>query len=202
MINNSEKIQFKPNVFATPTLIILVFVLIIFSIFGFTILPKAYNLYQQFPEQEPLQILLISLIGTILPPVFFTLAIFLNTRCKKITIDGKLLFFQEKSFLKPINSKIFNLENVEMIGYRKQATPIFTGKTVVVITHYWFIFFHKDGHKEETSLDGWDINTLKNLIFYLRGKYPKLKWNTHLYRDPPEKLSGIDEYLNQVKKTS
>lgn len=139
---------------------------------------------------------------TILPPLFFILAILLTTCGKKITIDGKLLFFQEKSFLKSTENKIFNLENIEMIGYRKQAIPILAYKAMLIITRYWFIFFHKDGHKEEISLNGWDISTLKNLIFYLRGKYPKLKWNTHLYRDSSERLSGIDEYLSQSKETS
>lgn len=198
MINNSEKIQFKPNIFAAPIPVIFIFIFIISSISGFRLLPKAFSLYQQFPGRESLQILIFSLIGTILPLTFFILVILISTRGKKIIIDGKLLLFQEKSFLKSPNSKIFNLENVETIGSRKQTIPI----GITVITRQFIFFHHKDGHKEEVPLDGWDSTTLKNLIFYLRGKYPKIKWNTHLYQDSPEKLSGIDKYLNQVKQVS
>ena len=44
-------------------------------------------------------------------------------------------------------------------------------------------------------LSGWDIQNMKNLFFYLRGKYPSIKYNNIVLKDSSEKLSGLSELM-------
>jgi hypothetical protein len=55
----------------------------------------------------------------------------------------------------------------------------------------------KDKSKQEIFLNGWDMQNLKNLFFYMRGKYPAIKFNTIVLKDSSEKLSGLDELIQQ-----
>ena len=41
------------------------------------------------------------------------------------------------------------------------------------------------------------MQSMKNLFFYIRGKYPRITFDTIVIKDTPEKLSGIDQLLNK-----
>jgi hypothetical protein len=74
---------------------------------------------------------------------------------------------------------------------------IYTGKTLVPVTIYWLVFEGVDGVKQELLLSGWDGSTIKNLFYFIKGKFPNVKFNNILMKDSPERLSGVDEYFKK-----
>jgi hypothetical protein len=185
-----SEIEFKPKFFAEGRLISIIAVFIITVIFSSTILPKAFSLYSEFPSQDTL-IIPIMILGAILISWITVLSIsFFTVRNKKITIKDNLLLY-----LSGNDSKTIDLKSAESITERKQTSFLFTGKTMVPIVNYWFIFTDSNNQKQEILLSGWDTSTVKNALFYIKGKFPKLKINTSFYHDSPEVLSGINELL-------
>jgi hypothetical protein len=57
-----------------------------------------------------------------------------------------------------------------------------------------------DGRKEEFLVNVWDKKVLIELGHYIQEKFPKIKFNTEVFRDSPERISGLDEYMNINKR--
>jgi hypothetical protein len=62
---------------------------------------------------------------------------------------------------------------------------------------YWIIFKLNNGESQEIILNGWDVGSIKNLFYYLRGKFPSVKFNSIVLKDSPAKLAGVEEYLKK-----
>jgi len=165
-------------------------VLIITVIFSVTILPQAFALYFEIPSQETIFIP-IMIIATILISWIFVISIGLATvKNKRITIKDSLLFYVSGK-----ENKTINLNIVNNITERNQISYVYSGKVFLPIVNYWFIFHDDIKQKQEILLVGWDTNTIKNMLYYIKGKFPKLKINTSFYRDSSEELAGISELL-------
>lgn len=161
---------------------------------GVVVLPKALKLYSEFPDQQvSLQILVSIGIAIVIAWIFPIIAI-LTTLSRRVVVEGNLVFFKKKSKLgigKWEIEKLIDFSKIGKITERQKA--VFTGKVTVV--YYWLIFESKDGSKEELLLNGWDNGAIRNLFYYLRGKFPEIKFDTFVLRDSPEKLSGLDKFL-------
>ena len=91
--------------------------------------------------------------------------------------------------------KLIDLSQVAWIKDRKKVTYVSTGKAIIPVMLYWLIFEMKNGSKQELFLNGWDVSGVKNLFYFIRGKFSDIRFNTFILKDSPEKLSGLDEYL-------
>lgn len=167
---------------------------------GIFVLPKALNLYQEFPN-EPTAIQIIIIISLVIFAMWiFFLVVLISSLGKKIVVDGKLVYFKKRSFLgfgKWGIDKIIDFSQITWVRDRQKATYISTGKGLVPIIFYWLVFEMNNGVKQELLLNGWDFGGVKNLFYFLRGKFPHVKFDTRILRDSSEKLSGIDELLKK-----
>ncbi|MFH0864382.1 MAG: hypothetical protein V1858_04850 [Candidatus Gottesmanbacteria bacterium] len=188
-----NKVEFKPSLFSFGRLLLVSSLIIITILFGFWLLPKAINLYKEYPSQETLQVLIFIIGGLAIYWIVAGLIILIQLQKNKILIDDQFLYYYYKPVLGSSQDKIINLKDINLVGYRQQVVPMFTGKTFIPIVRIWLIFNHNDGHKEEIYISDWDKGSLKNIIFYLKGKFSNIKFDTQIYRDSSEKLSGLDE---------
>lgn len=188
-----SKVEFKPSLFSYGRILLVASLIIITVLFGFWLLPKAYNLYQEYPSQETFQVFLFIAGGLVVYWIISSLIILVQMNKNKISIDDQFLYYHYKSLFVASQDKIINLKNLNLMEYRQQVIPIFTGRTFIPVVRIWWIFNHNDGHKEEIYVSDWDKGTLKNIIFYLKGKFPNIRFDTHVYRDSSKKLSGLDE---------
>lgn len=130
--------------------------------------------------------------------IFITVVVY--TIGKKIEIKDKLIFFKKKTLLgygKWMIEKLIDISQVNTISDKKKVQVVWTGKALMPVTIYWLVFDMKDGTKQDLLLSGWDAGAIKNLFYFIKGKFPNVKFNNILMRDSSEKLSGIDEYLNK-----
>jgi len=125
----------------------------------------------------------------------FVVSIF-TSKVRKIVVEKDLVYFMKKSklgFGQWILDTVIDFSKIVEVTERKKS--VFTGKAVVV--YYWLIFHAADKGSFEMLLNGWDVQNMKNLFFYLRGKYPKIKFNNIVLKDSSEKLSGLTDLLNK-----
>ncbi len=64
------------------------------------------------------------------------------------------------------------------------------------------VFYLHDGEKEVVPLFGWDNGTLREVIIYMKGKHPKIKYHTTVYKDSEEKLAGLLDYTEKERNTA
>ena len=133
----------------------------------------------------------------IFPFLIIISIIIFRRNSKKISIEEEFIYFKNKPIFKGWQTKMINLSKVHLISERKQIAYTYTGKVLIPIIYYWLVFNYQDGSKDEASIFGWDNETLKNILFLLRGKYPKIKMNTYLFRDSSADLSGVTEFLQK-----
>lgn len=173
-------------------------ILAVDSILYFFVFQKAYDLYLEFPTDPVVnQVFLMTTISMILPFLIIISIIIFRRNSKTISIDGEFIYFKNKSILKGWQTKVINLSKVHLISERKQIAYTYTGKTLIPIIYYWLVFNYQNGNKDEASIFGWDNETLKNIFFLLRTKFPKIKINTYLFRDSSADLSGVTEFLQK-----
>jgi amino acid transporter len=167
-------------------------ILIIFAVF---VIPDVYQSYLKYPNSPearmPLQMIMALFTGLFILFIFM----FKSLTGRKIKVEDSLIYFMKKSNGGFGNWRIDNIidsSNVEIVKSREKR--VYTGKAVII--YYWLIFEMKNGSPIEIMTNGWDFEELKKLFYYLRGKYPKIKFNNFLLKDSSEKLSGLDELMN------
>lgn len=162
---------------------------LVFSIIlGVTVLPTSTR-----------QVLLVVVGILVLIWVFFIINL-INYLGKKIVVEDNLVYFKKKSWLGFGNwkiEKIIDFSQVAWVREKQKTHFLHTSKGAVPMVYYWLIFEMKNGSKQELLLNGWDFNGIKNLFFFLRGKFKEIKFDTRILRDSSEKLSGIDQYLGK-----
>ena len=198
-IQNDAK-EFKPSIFSVPRLAIIIALTAALTIIGLSILPKIINLYKTNPEDPlALQVLLIMSALVILPiPIVFAFILF-KSRGKKILIDNDSIHFLGTSIIGTENIKTFNLNEITLIGYKKKPKYSFS------LLPFWSSFFefcYKNGKIDEVLLDGWSNGTLKKVIFYIKEKFPNIKFDTHIYSDSAKELSDLKEFIDRYKANS
>ena len=192
-----DRIEFRPAFFTSNRLAFLLFLITVDLLVSFSVFPKLFDIYYKFPDEPGIfQIIVVILIIMIIPLVGFLYMSFFHTRNKKIWIEKDLIYFLNKSHIGAWGMNVFNLKNVTTINYKKKI--YYFGK--LPSTHYWIVFLMKNNKREEIPLFGWDAETLKNVIFYLKGKFPHIKFDTHVYRDSSAVISGVHEFLQKHKK--
>ena len=135
-------------------------------------------------DKSPLIIVRVLLIGLCVG----LLLVVPTLRITKIRVDESLVYFMKKSlFTKWKIDKLIDFTKVKTIKDRKQMHYIGKG----ILTYYYLIFEMNDNSKQELFLNGYDIAGVKNLFFYIRGKFPEIMFNNDLLRDSPEKLIGL-----------
>jgi hypothetical protein len=116
-----------------------------------------------------------------------------TVRHQSIEINKGLLTSRSQLMLhKPIYTMI-NMKTVELIKDREEKKVVPTGKSFTVITLYYLIFAHSHGQKQEISLVGWDKESVKEVLLYIKRKYPEIFIQTYAYREPSEEL--LKDYL-------
>lgn len=169
---------------------------------GLMVLPKLFDLYQVDPNSPVVFQIGLSL-GVVMA-VTWLFFIFAGTssRGKKIEVAGNLVYFKKRTMLglgKWTIEKLIDFSKVTHVKDRQRRGYVYTGKAVVPYVIYWLIFEMENGSKQEIVLNGWDNNSMKQLFYYLRGRFPKIHFDNVLLKDSPEKLSGLDEYLHPQK---
>ena len=164
-----------------------------------TLVPATLNLWKDFPSQDNLVITILPLSMVVISLILVLAFIYFSTQNKLITIDGRLLYYKTNSFFQGQKIQVVDLQNIEYVKDIQKIQWIFTGKVILPISWFNFIFQDNNDKQTEISLFGWDKETLVQLINYIRGHYPKIKINTFVHQDSLEKYSGIEEYVNSVK---
>jgi hypothetical protein len=192
--------EITPKPLNPYTLIYGVIAILMSGGFGLLVLPKVINFYNEFPNESlGLQMLVVISVVIVMVWVFF-IVVLVSSLGKKIVVEGKLVYFKRKSMLgfgKWEVDKIIDFSQISWVRDRQKATYVSTGKGIIPIVFYWLIFEMNSGVTQELLLNGWDIGGVKNLFFFLRGKFPHVKFDTRILRDSSEKLSGIDELLKK-----
>lgn len=191
-----DKFELRPPFFNQMTAFLLIVAMIFSLVLGFTVFPKAYDFYLNYPaEPTAFQVMASIIIADIAVWVLFVVSI-IASKVRKIVVEKNLVYFMKKSkfgFGQWILDIVIDFSKVVEISERKKS--VFTGK--VVIVYYWLIFQTVDKGSFEILLNGWDIQNMKNLFFYLRGKYPSIKFNNIVLKDSSEKLSGLTDLSNK-----
>lgn len=192
-----DSFELKPPLFNISSIIFLIAAIIVSAILGTTVFPKAFALYQAYPSDlTGIQVLVgISVAISITWSMFF-LSI-LTAKSREIKVENNLVYFMKRSkfgFGKWTIDRIIDFSKITDVKERQKS--VFNGKTTVIL--FWLIFHSKNGDQQEILLNGWDMQSMKNLFFYVRGKYPSIKLNTIVLKDSPEKLSGIDQLLKKA----
>lgn len=194
-----EKIEFKPAFITSNRFIALCLILAIDLILSVTTIPQLYTIYRSFPHEPGIFPMLVILLAVMIIAPLAIIGISINKiRNHKIWIEKNLIYFLNKSSIGSWGMHVVNLDNVTSINHRRRLT-YFAGLPKV---YYWLLFHYKNGKKDEIPLEGWDENTLKNIVYYLKGKYHSVKYDTHVYRDSSAILSGVHEFLQKHKKTT
>lgn len=190
-----KNFELNNRVLSKNIVIVSLIFIIFISIFVVDVFPQSYQLYSDFPNSSeartPFQIMAIIFIGLLISFLFILKSLI----GKKIKVEDSLIYFMKKSnggFGKWTIETIIDSSNVEIVKSREKR--VFTGK--VLIVYYWLIFEMKNGASIEFMVNGWDFDELKKLFYYLRGKYPKIKFNNFLLKDSSEKISGLDELMD------
>lgn len=163
---------------------------------GIFVLPDVIGFYSSFPDNPSAKQMLAVIIGVIAFIWIMFIIVFASTIGKKIVVQGNLVYFKRRTaagFGKWTIEKIIDFSRTVAVRDRKTATYVSTGKGIVPIIYYWLIFEAKDGNKQELLLNGWDTGKISNLFYFLRGRFPEVKFDTVILRDSPKKLSGITE---------
>lgn len=195
--------EFKGKIFTTARIVFLLLTVVMLSLYGLIIFPKIEFLQQQFPNNPSVlqtkTVINMTFFGAIFAALFSFLIIVFNVKNKKITIDKNLLIFSNKSILGNTQIQMIPLNTISHIGYRKLIRYFFAGKGIIPIIHYWLVFENQDGKKEEILIDWLDRNTIKEVLLYIKEKFPKITLDTHVLRDSSEKLSGVEDFLEKHK---
>ena len=194
-----DKIEFKPKFLAPSRMIMFIFFFVVTIIILATLVPATLNLWKDFPSQDNLVITILPLSMVVISLILVLAFIYFSTQNKLITIDGRLLYYKTNSFFQGQKIQVVDLQNIEYVKDIQKIQWIFTGKVILPISWFNFIFQDNNDKQTEISLFGWDKETLVQLINYIRGHYPKIKINTFVHQDSLEKYSGIEEYVNSVK---
>jgi hypothetical protein len=164
--------------------------LIIFIVFALVLVVPLYSKLVELGsctscDQTPLIIVCTTVIG-----IFVGLLVAaLSFKNRKIRVDKNLIYFMKKPLFNGwVTEKVIDFLQVIKVKDRKESH--FTGKATVI--YYYLIFELRDGSKQELFVNGYDFAGIKNLFFYVRGKYPDVKFDNDLFRDSSEKLSGLN----------
>ncbi len=168
--------------------------------FGLTVLPKAIYMFQEYPDTPIGYQVLISLAVFVTTMWLIFIVVAVATLGRRIVVENNLVYFKRRSklgFGKWTIDKIIDFSQISSVKDRQKSSFVSTGSTLIPVVFSWLIFEGENGEKQELYMNGWDGAALKNLFYYLRGKFPNVKFNTHIFKDSPEKLSGIDAYLKK-----
>jgi hypothetical protein len=181
-----DKFEIKPGFITKNSIIVLIFFLLPVVIVGLILNSRLAELQSCTTcDQSPLIIVRVFFIGLFVGLVFLLLSL----KNRKIRVDKNLVFFMKKSWFSSWSTDmLIDFSKIDII--KDRTKQVFTGKAA--ITYRWLIFVMKDKSNQELLLNGYDYAGIKNLFFYIRGRYPDVKFDNDLYRDSSEKLAGID----------
>ena len=180
-----EQFEIKPGFLTKNALIIFIFFLLPIVVIGLILNSRFVELQSCTTcDQTPLIIVRVVFIGFFINMLAFSLTL----RNRKIRVDKNLVFFMKKPLFGSWSTdKLIDFSQVDTVKDRTKQQ--FTGKAT--ITYRWLIFVMKDHSNQELLLNGYDYAGIKNLFFYIRGKYPDVKFDNDLFRDSSEKLAGL-----------
>ncbi len=164
------------------------------------VLPNIISL-QNLPNNQPdlLRIVIVASLGLIIAWIAIIPAV-LQIAGKRIWLENDLIYFTNKPVIGKFTTNLVELNKLREIRTKQNTFNIFSLQIAFPVFLNRLVFIYKDKKKEEVKIDGWDIGTIKCLLFYIKGKYPYIAQNTHLYRDPPEYLAGLKEILETSQK--
>lgn len=190
-----QNTEFKPNIFAPIRLFLFAVSIAIPLISLFVFLPKVWAL-SKFPEvASTVNYFYFMIAFSCLFPVFPIFLTIYPILSKKMKLEGDLLYVYDKKWFNTPTMKVLHLKEVQKVG--EKILKQWSGK--VMIINYWWVLYFQDGRTEEIYLTGWDNGTLKDILFNIKEKYPKILFDTSIYRDSSEKLTGISEFLKKQK---
>lgn len=192
------KLEFQPLFFSTERLILTILFFSI-SIFLSTIaLPKIFAV-PNLPNNQPdvFRIVLISSLATGIAWIVIVPAV-IQMRGKRIWIENDLIYFVNKPVIGKIASNPIQLSQIQLIEGRRDKLKFLPIPIPIIFHHLNFTL--KNGQNELVPLSGWDNATLKCVLFYIKGRYPNVVMNTHVYKDPPEYLAGLGELVSQKQQ--
>lgn len=191
-----DKFELKSPFFNSMSVFFLFVALATSLLLGLTILPKLYDLYLSFPNEPTIYQIFAGISFTEIIVWLMFVGSIISSKSRKITVDNGTVYFERRTgwgLGDWVIDKVIDFSKIAEITERKKS--VFTGK--VVITYYWLVFRTTDNGSFEMLLNGWDIPSVKNLFFYLRGKYPAIKFNNIVLKDSSEKLSGLVDLLSK-----
>jgi hypothetical protein len=189
-----DKFELKPKFFNTSTNLMALFCLA-GTVPLFFVITKAYSNYIEFPiEPIFLQVLLFTLFTIIIVWSIFIIfvKIVLN---RKIVVENDLIYFKQKTnlgFGSWTIKNVINPKEVDIIIDKQKTRIIPTGNGMIPLVMYWIIFQNTKGIKQEILINGWSVSDIRSLFYYIKGKYPHIKFNNNILRDTPEKIAGIN----------
>ncbi len=193
ILNCMDKFELKPKFFNTSTNLMALFCLA-GSVPLFFVSIKAYSNYIEFPV-EPifLQVLLFTLFAIIVIwSIFIIFAkIVLN---RKIVVENDLIYFKQKTnlgFGSWTIKNVINPKEIDIIIDKQKTRVISTGNGMIPLVMYWIVFQNTKGIKQEILINGWSISDIRSLFYYIKGKYPHIKFNNNILMDTSTKIAGI-----------
>ena len=188
----------KPKFLNASSTLFLIAALIVTGIMGATIWPRLYELYTLNPTLPEIWHVFFGTSATIIVVWVIYFVSLVAALGKKIIIDNTLVYFRKRKSMGfgPWKTEyILNFSKVTEVTQREQR--VFNGK--VMIIYYWLIFHMGDTLKHEILLNDWDMRSMRELFLYMKGRHSKIKFDTVVLRDSPERISGLDEYLDRLK---
>lgn len=191
--------EIKPGALNPATVVLGIASLAITAIMAFSVYPN-FGMLNSYAigEGYSVDLVYVLLSTAIFIPWLILLLMVVSIRSKIIVVAGNLVYFNKKTFFgfgHWISEKVLDLSKVVSINDKKKTTFIYTGNALIPVVMYWVVFETADQQKQEILLNTWDIASIKNLFYFIRGKYSDIKINTVILRDSSEKMAGIDKLI-------
>ncbi len=191
--------EIKPGALNPVTVALGIASLAITAIIAFSVYPN-FGVLNSYATGEGFSVDLVYVImsSAIFIPWLILLLMVISIRSKIIVVAGSLVYFNKKTFFgfgHWVSEKVLDLSKVVSINDKKKTTFVYTGNALIPIVMYWVVFETTDQQKQEILLNMWDIASIKNLFYFIRGRYSDIKINTVILRDSSEKMAGIDKLI-------
>ncbi len=180
-----ENFEIKPAFFTKNALLILFFFLLPVVVAGLLLNFQLEELKVCATcDLSPIIIVRTTFIGISVGLIAFLFSL----RNRKIRVENNLVFFMKKPlFGRWTIDALIDFSRVDVVKERMEKR--FIGKTAMVF--HWLIFVMENKSKQELLLNGYDYAGIEKLFYYLRGKYPSVRFDTAIFRDSSEKLAGL-----------
>jgi len=189
-----EKFEIRPRLFNLYTVMYGVLLIASVVFLGRVVWYRAFLLHIEYPNETAfLQIMYVSILPVLIFLIFFIVSI--KSRLGRlISIEKDLVYFKIRTKLGFGNwkiDKLINLSKVKSITDRRMNYYISTGKGLIPTAAYWIVFNEASNQKQEILFNGWNINDIKSFFYYIKGKYPKIIFNTKIMMDNSSKIAEI-----------